>query len=145
MKKRNKGFTLAELLIVVAIIGVLVAISILIFSKLVEKARFATNVANARAAYAAVEAEFLTNDYRSGGTETYYSYDTETGKVKAGVPLDGFTSVEGTNTDPPSTWTIDTSVNGTSNRALGKRVYKKWILVVVNDTGKVRQYMVYFK
>ena len=99
----------------------------------------------ARAAYAAVEAEFLTNDYRSGGTETYYSYDTETGKVKAGVPLDGFTSVEGTNTDPPSTWTIDTSVNGTSNRALGKRVYKKWILVVVNDTGKVRQYMVYFK
>lgn len=43
--------------------GVLVAISIPIFSKLVEKARFATNVANARAAYAAVEAEFLTTNH----------------------------------------------------------------------------------
>ena len=79
MRKRNKGFTLAELLIVVAIIGVLVAISIPIFSKLVDKAKFATNVANARAAYAAVEAEFLTNDYHPGGTETYYSYDVERG------------------------------------------------------------------
>ena len=63
MRKRNKGFTLAELLIVVAIIGVLVAISIPIFSKLVEKARFATNVANARAAYAAVEAEYITTEH----------------------------------------------------------------------------------
>ena len=32
-REDNKGFTLAELLIVVAIIGVLVAISIPIFSK----------------------------------------------------------------------------------------------------------------
>ena len=32
MSKRNKGFTLAELLIVVAVIAVLVAISIPIFS-----------------------------------------------------------------------------------------------------------------
>ena len=145
VRKRNKGFTLAELLIVVAIIGVLVAISIPIFSKLVEKARFATNVANARAAYAAVEAEFLTNDYHPGGTETYYSYDTETGKVEAGVPLDDTRSVMGANTDPLSTWTIDTPVNGVSNRALGKRVYKKWILIVDKTTGKVRQYKVYIK
>ena len=87
MRKRNKGFTLAELLIVVAIIGVLVAISIPIFSKLVEKARFATNVANARAAYAAVEAEHITTEFTPDELnpirDTYYSYDTETGKVKA--------------------------------------------------------------
>ncbi len=51
MKKNKKGFTLAELLIVVAIIGVLVAISIPIFSKQLEKARDATSVANLRSAY----------------------------------------------------------------------------------------------
>ncbi|MCH3999913.1 MAG: prepilin-type N-terminal cleavage/methylation domain-containing protein [Lachnospiraceae bacterium] len=147
MKKRNKGFTLAELLIVVAIIGVLVAISIPIFSKLVEKARFATNVANARSAYAAVEAEFLTNDYHPGGTETLYSYDTETGKVGIITKYDpGEYAGVGPDWSTPSSWTIiDTQVNGTRDRALGKRVYKRWILVVVKATGKVRQYMVYFK
>ena len=49
-RKQNKGFTLAELLIVVAIIAVLVAISIPIFNNQLGKARFATNLANARSA-----------------------------------------------------------------------------------------------
>ncbi|MSS59613.1 prepilin-type N-terminal cleavage/methylation domain-containing protein [Erysipelotrichaceae bacterium Oil+RF-744-GAM-WT-6] len=48
MRKRNKGFTLAELLIVVAIIGVLVAISIPIFSRQLEKSRDAVSVENIR-------------------------------------------------------------------------------------------------
>ena len=38
-RKNEKGFTLAELLIVVAIIGVLVAISIPIFTSQLEKSR----------------------------------------------------------------------------------------------------------
>ncbi len=50
MKKR--GFTLAELLIVVAIIGVLVSIAIPIFTSQLEKAREATDAANIRDAYA---------------------------------------------------------------------------------------------
>ena len=56
MKKlfNKKGFTLAELLIVVAIIAVLVAISIPIFTSQLEKAREATDAANIRAAYAEV-------------------------------------------------------------------------------------------
>ena len=53
MKEDKKGFTLAELLIVVAIIGVLVAVSIPIFTAQLSKARLATNQANARAAKAA--------------------------------------------------------------------------------------------
>ena len=41
MKKNNKGFTLAELLIVVAIIAVLVAIAIPVFTSQLEKSTFA--------------------------------------------------------------------------------------------------------
>ena len=47
--KKDEGFTLAELLIVVAIIGVLVAISIPVFSSQLEKSREATDLANVRA------------------------------------------------------------------------------------------------
>ena len=50
--KDKKGFTLAELLIVVAIIAVLVAIAVPIFSGQVEKAKEAADAANLRAAYA---------------------------------------------------------------------------------------------
>lgn len=48
MSKKNKGFTLAELLIVVAIIAVLVAISIPIFTSQLERARRAVDINNAR-------------------------------------------------------------------------------------------------
>ena len=51
MKKNNKGFTLAELLIVVAIIAVLVAIAIPVFTTQLEKSREATDIANVRSAY----------------------------------------------------------------------------------------------
>ena len=46
--KRNKGFTLAELLIVIAVIGVLVAVSIPIFHAQLEKARRAVDLHTAR-------------------------------------------------------------------------------------------------
>lgn len=65
-REDNKGFTLAELLIVVAIIGVLVAISIPIFSKQLEKARDATSVANLRSAYAEAQTEYLTCEFSDG-------------------------------------------------------------------------------
>ena len=62
MKKNNKGFTLAELLIVVAIIAVLVAISIPVFTSQLEKAREATDAANIRSAYAEIMAAALSAD-----------------------------------------------------------------------------------
>lgn len=61
-KENKKGFTLAELLIVVAIIAVLVAISIPIFNNQLEKSREATDLANLRAAYAELVAARLTDD-----------------------------------------------------------------------------------
>lgn len=48
----KKGFTLMEMLIVVAIIAVLVAIAIPTFNNALEKSREATDAANLRAAYA---------------------------------------------------------------------------------------------
>ena len=61
MKRNNKGFTLAELLIVVAIIAVLVAIAIPVFTSQLEKSKEATDMANVRSAYAEVLAEYLSD------------------------------------------------------------------------------------
>ncbi len=62
MKKNNKkGFTLAELLIVVAIIAVLTAIAIPVFTSQLEKSKEATDMANIRSAYAEVMAAALTD------------------------------------------------------------------------------------
>ncbi|MBQ7474625.1 MAG: type II secretion system protein [Clostridia bacterium] len=60
--RKNKGFTLAELLIVVAIIAVLVAIAIPIFTAQLEKSREATDIANVRSAYANLVANYLLDD-----------------------------------------------------------------------------------
>jgi len=70
MKKMNnrKGFTLAELLIVVAIIAVLVAVAIPVFTAQLEKAREATDIANVRSAYAEVMTNYLTA--KPGATST---------------------------------------------------------------------------
>ena len=62
--RARSGFTLAELLIVVAIIAVLVAISIPIFTSQLHKARVATDWANLRAYYAEIQADFIsTGEY----------------------------------------------------------------------------------
>ena len=63
MKKNNKkGFTLAELLIVVAIIAVLVAIAIPIFTSQLEKSRESTDAANVRDYYSEISTALLTGE-----------------------------------------------------------------------------------
>lgn len=71
VKNSKKGFTLAELLIVVAIIGVLVAVAVPLFSSQLEKSREAVDLANVRNAYAEVMSAAMVEDtssplYRNG-------------------------------------------------------------------------------
>lgn len=74
--KNKKGFTLAELLIVVAIIAILVAISIPVFTGQLNKAKKSTDEANERAAKAAA-----INEYYEQQKDFILYYDAENGKI----------------------------------------------------------------
>lgn len=80
VRENKKGFTLAELLVVVAIVGILVAISIPVFTAQLSKARKATNQANMRAAKAAAVAQYLT-DSADSASQIDYDYDISTGEA----------------------------------------------------------------
>lgn len=62
MKQNKNGFTLMEMLIVIAIIAVLIAVAIPVFASQLEKVREATDLANVRSAYAKVSTEALLGD-----------------------------------------------------------------------------------
>ena len=95
MKKNNKGFTLAELLIVVAIIAVLVAIAIPVFTTQLERSREATDLSNIRAAYAEA-----VSDYLSKGADEAVQAEVKTiQQQKAGWDIDDaklYTRINGT-------------------------------------------------
>ena len=67
MMKNRKGFTLMEMLIVVAIIAILVIIAIPTFNSALAKARAATDVANIRSGYAAALVEAMTDGIKGAG------------------------------------------------------------------------------
>lgn len=106
IRKNKKGFTLAELLIVVAIIGVLVAISIPIFTSQLEKSREAVDEANLRSLYAETTAAVLTEDTKATtdikdakltvvkGNDNVY---TGTATLKLTQQKDGLTSGDSVN------------------------------------------------
>lgn len=59
----KKGFTLMEMLIVVAIIAILVAIAIPTFSGTLKKANAATDLANIRSGYASAQITAMTENH----------------------------------------------------------------------------------
>ncbi|MBT9648398.1 prepilin-type N-terminal cleavage/methylation domain-containing protein [Oscillibacter sp. MCC667] len=59
MKLNRKGFTLMEMLIVIAIVAVLISVAVPVLSSQLERSREAVDLANVRAAYAQVSTEAL--------------------------------------------------------------------------------------
>jgi prepilin-type N-terminal cleavage/methylation domain-containing protein len=158
MKKRSrsKGFTLAELLIVVAIISVLVAVSVPIFTNQLKKSRLATNQANARAAKSAVLTTWMTEKYSYGEYEgetveghVFYKYDPSTGEVENIAEIEGHRADPVGVTDPTdystavtniAEWTVDTPVG--ESDTLGSKVYSKCWFLDIDANGDVYTYYV---
>lgn len=105
--KNQKGFTLMEMLIVVAIIAVLVAIAIPTFSGALNKARAATDTANIRSGYADAQIKALTGEgdgtyylkqdgtVGTTGADDYVTKAASTGNVTAGTLIGGQYEVNG--------------------------------------------------
>lgn len=125
IRSSKKGFTLAELLIVVAIIGVLVGISIPIFTSQMKKSRLATNQANARAAYAAVSASILDQNI-AGGSGVY---DVATGTLSGGKATASDDDIA-TSSKAIKNWTIDDAMGAGK---LGEKVYTTWTITIDAD------------
>ncbi len=93
--RKNGGFTLIEMLIVVAIIAILIAVSIPLINNALDKTRHATDAANERAAKAEITIQYLADSdsivYATGAADavgsadfaagTVYYYDAQNGRL----------------------------------------------------------------
>lgn len=124
MRTSKRGFTLGELLVVVAIIGVLVGISIPIFTSQLEKSRQATDLANMRSAKAAALDEWM-----SEGMPADYSrkYDAAKGVMTDSVP-EGY----GQSSQPANTF-FNGDVTGTPN----KNGTANYLTISIDSSGAV--------
>lgn len=93
----KKGFTLMEMLIVVAIIAILIAVAIPTFNNALNKAKVGTDTANIRSGYAALKVEILTQE--GGNADGTYGLnddgsvsekDTAGNYTAKGVPTETF-------------------------------------------------------
>lgn len=127
--------------------GVLVAISIPIFTGQLQKARFGTNQANARSALSAATSDWLATDdktksdtwYKISANLVYFTYDCSTGNL-TGDP---------TTTDPVGTEVTTSTTSGSTTTtssaatisswtlkdisALGDKTYSTWIIGIDKD------------
>jgi prepilin-type N-terminal cleavage/methylation domain-containing protein len=138
VRKQNKGFTLAELLIVVAIIAVLVAISIPIFTSQLRKARVAVNQANARAGEAAAYAAYLEDP-----SFDIIAYDIRSGKVAKSKSTNNIAKDLNIKAYSPdankvptdiSSWNVDTDLPGDNkNHKFGDYYFYRYIYTFDKD------------
>ena len=124
MRKLQRGFTLIELMIVVAIIGILAAIAIPNFIKFQAKARQSEAKTNLKAIFSAKKSYFAENNTYTCGTDncgwlpeqgTIYTYDLGTGATKVNPTKAGASSTTGSSVDSAdntsTSFTADASGN----------------------------------
>ena len=115
LKKDKKGFTLMEMLIVVAIIAILVAIAIPTFSNALTKAKVAADKANVRAYYAQVAANYMLAETEDAATAALGTdaKDATTGLEVSGTAVEMQAGKYTTKTET-DTWTITYTPDNTN-------------------------------
>ena len=106
MKKMNKkGFTLMEMLIVIAIIAILIAIAIPTFTAALEKSRQKTDLANARALKSLVVAQYMAGETTDDVYKVIASCTTSTDRATFYLNKNGqdLIAPSAKNTDPTDT------------------------------------------
>ena len=107
MKMNKKGFTLIEMLVVIAIIAILVAIVIPTVSTATKKAAYATDAANLRATEAEAKILYL-GGLKADGTTKIASTDTEIdySGLATWTPKSGLTTVVCKVNTSTGAWTV---------------------------------------
>ena len=117
MRADRRGFTVAELLIVVAIIAVFVGVAIPVFNSQAERAREATDLANVRSAYAEVMNTAIVEDKASSLYNTVSQTFEKAVSLKQAVrgwSMDAKQLVVGGIASGSSGWRGVPSANGTA-------------------------------
>ena len=118
LKKNKKGFTLMEMLIVVAIIAVLVAIAIPTFSNALTKAKVSADKANVRAYYAEVAANYMLAETEADATAALGTDAADqTSLTVSGTTVD-MQAGKYTTVTTGTTWTITYTPNSGNYEAL---------------------------
>lgn len=87
-EKKQNGFTLMEMLIVVAVIAVLAAVAIPTISKSVHRSQEMADVANVRAYYAYLQADYMsTGEYLPGIGDAFDGFGSDEIKYPDGTTV----------------------------------------------------------